>query len=101
MATPLTSAQVVLTQPLATVYDSVKTFFEKEGFTVGPLVADNFAISAPVTTFESFFHTSLDETLKSGLQSPDLDLDVLPAQIRINIEAILFSRPPDFGPFNP
>src|SRR5215213_461397 len=97
----LTSAQVVLNQPSTSVYENVRHFFEAAGFTVGPLVANNFAISAPVTTFESYFHTSLDVSSKRGLQDTGVDLDVLPPKIRINVDAILFSRPPDFGPFNP
>lgn len=101
MATPLTSAQVVLKEPSKGVYERVKSFFEENGFTVGPLVANNFAISGPVTTFESYFRTTLDLSATRELEAADLDLDVLPAKIRKSIETIRFSAPPDFGPFNP
>lgn len=97
----LTSAQVVLNQPSRSIYEAAQDFFEQAGFTVGPLIANNFSISAPVTTFDSYFHTSPDVASKRGLQDTDLNLDVLPPDIRLNVDAILLSRPPDFGPFNP
>jgi|ERR1044072_4598142 subtilase family serine protease len=101
MATPLTSAQVVLNQPSPDVYKTVRSFFEKGGFTVGPLVANNFAISGLVPTFESCFHTKLELSSEGGLKAAELQLEALPTDIKKSVERIVFSRPPDFGPFNP
>jgi|SRR6185503_5779453 len=96
----LTSAQVVLKQPSTAVYERVKGFFEKAGFTVGPMVANNFSITGPVKKFESHFPT-MDSSSEGEPQAGELQLDTLPGDIGESVETILFSRPPDFGPFNP
>jgi len=102
----LTSAQIVLKK--TSDYEKVRDFFEKAGFTTGPMVANNFAITAPLKTFESHFDTRLESTPQGGIQaiaeegpSLELQLESLPAAIRKRIETIIFSQPPDFGPFNP
>ena len=96
------SAQVVLRPATAATSKAVMDAFGQAGFAVGDLVANNFSISAPATTFESFFRVQ-QETL-SGIRSSqsvsarELPLESLPMQIRDKIAYVVFSRPLDFGP---
>ena len=109
MKKPLISAQVVLRGTSRTDYENVKSSFEEAGFTVGPFVANNFSITAPVNKFESYFGTRLKSSAQGGTAvaasggaaSLELPAEKLPAGVRETVEAILFTSPPDFGPFNP
>lgn len=102
----LLSAQVVLKGNSRTVYEKVKSFFEKDGLTVGPLVANNFSITAPANKFKSYVGTESESRPRDGIgvaasEGPEPSAKRLPAEIRDDVEAIVFTEPPDFGPFNP
>lgn len=102
----LVSAEVVLKPGFIIAANEVVHEFTRAGFTVGPIVANNFSISAPVSTFESYFHVKLESVQGAGIrvrkakQPPvtELPASALPASVRDKVEAILFSTPPDFGP---
>lgn len=102
------SAQVLL-RPGTAEPESVREKFAEAGFSVGPLFGNSFSISAPVKQFETVFHLPLEQSAAGGLQfvpareqpRTDLPTDLLPADLRDHVETIVFSQPPDFGPFNP
>lgn len=103
----LTSAQVVLhaTATNDQQQEAVKEFAHA-GFTTGKLFANSFAITAPVELFEKYFQIKLESTPEGGTQvsakgqpaSFNLPVNVLPANITNQVKAILFTKPPDFGP---
>jgi hypothetical protein len=106
MKEPLLSAQVVLKGSSIADCERVQSFFEKAGFKVGPLVANNFSITAPENKFKSYVggesdappRTSTGVVASEGLEP---SAKKLPAEVRDDVEAIVFTEPPDFGPFNP
>jgi hypothetical protein len=75
------------------------------GFDAGTMVGNNFAISAPVDTFEKVFKTHLRRQEGGGVvsvkddgsESYELSLEGLPPSIRNLIVAVTFVAPPDFG----
>lgn len=83
--------------------------FERAGFDVGPLLANNFSITAVPRRFETYFNVTVEasrlqvmkgllvRTNKGSVRS-HVPLDSLPPSERDQIEAIVFSKPPDFGP---
>src|SRR5436190_470148 len=100
MKEPLLSAQVVLKGSSSTDYEKVKSFFEKAGFKVGPLVANNFSITAPPNKFEPFVVTESESRPRGGfgvVASEDLEPSAkkLPAEVRDDIKTIVFTEPPD------
>jgi hypothetical protein len=91
----LLSAQVVLKPEAAAAPQEVLDAFRQAGLTVGPLVANNFSIVAPAAAFRSYFGVDLATARRGGLELP---VDVLPAPIRDKVQAVLFTKLPDFGP---
>ena len=100
------SAQVVLSAESLSDPEPVINEFTRAGFAVGPLFANSFSITAPSRKFETYFHISLQSSAKEGILvrskeksvASNLPLDALPTGIRKGIEAVLFTKPPDFGP---
>jgi hypothetical protein len=77
--------------------------FESLGFEVGALVGNSFSISAPAKKFEQHFQTKILHTNQhASLEDGSLELPVagLPDEMKVNIDAVSFSKPPDFGPGN-
>ena len=80
--------------------------FAAAGFDVGPLVLNNFSITAPITTFERVFQTKLRWATRGAIQSIredgsariELPLEKLSSELSGHIAAITFTPPPDFGP---
>lgn len=103
----LISAQVVL-KATSTKDSQEKAVgeFARAGFTVGKLYADSFAITAPAHAFESYFKIKIESSPKGGTQvisrgksaSFNLPVKALPANMANQVKAIIFTRPPDFGP---
>jgi hypothetical protein len=101
----LISAQVVLTSDAAAAAPEVLEAFRRAGFAVGALVANNFSITASPATFKKFFRARLtsardgirdiDGERVSALEVPG---DALPDALKDKVSAVLFTRPPDFGP---
>lgn len=106
MKEQLLSAQVVLKSTSSSDYERVKSVFEEAGFAVGPIVANNFSITAPANKFKSYVGTESksrpqDATGDVASQGLAASAKELPAEIRDDVEAIVVTEPPDFGPFNP
>ena len=77
-------------------------FFAAVGFEVGPYVAGTFSVTGRRSLFERTFDERLRAEESGGHRtaggSLELDLAALPANVARDIEAVAFSRPPDFGP---
>jgi hypothetical protein len=77
-------------------------FFTAVGFEVGPYVAGTFSITGRRSLFERTFDERLRQEEAGGHRtargSLELDLQALPEDVARDIEAVAFSRPPDFGP---
>lgn len=105
----LLSAQAVLRNDAITEAGEVRKMFADAGFEVGPLVANNFSITAPVQKFEKFFKVRVKSSRARGVQFAktkeearrELTTGDLPPSLRDKVETIVVSAPPDFGPFNP
>lgn len=77
------------------------------GFTVGPVIGNSFAVSAPSTTFERVLRVSLCEDGRGGMMAKgrsgavcyELPLDALPRIVAQYVKVITFTPPPDFGPY--
>ena len=102
-----TSAQGLLKRESQADFEKIRNVFADAGFSVGPLVANNFSISGSVEKFERFFGVRMESSADgmrfiSGDQTLDeLSTDDLPNEIRGAVEKVLLTRLPAFGPFNP
>lgn len=81
---------------------AASSFFTAAGFEVGPRVAGSFAITGPRSLFERTFGETLEDdshgSLRTGAGSRELALTRVPDRVAQQLEAVAFSRPPDFGP---
>lgn len=88
--------------------ERVMSFFRTAGFDVGPLIGNNFSITARAEQFEDVFRAELRRRgygsvaaqREGGGADLELPLDSLPTTIRGLVAAATFPRPPDFGPSN-
>jgi hypothetical protein len=88
--------------------ERVRTYFRDRGFDVGPLVAASFSISGPRSRFEETFGVgpALAQAERVALgqgggDATELALESLPPEVAGAVEAVTFTRPPDFGPTSP
>jgi hypothetical protein len=101
---PATAATIASIMPPAQVISAITEEFRRRGFEIGPVVGTSFSISASPRTFEATFHTRLprDENGRLDLnpagQGYELPLAQIPHDISKNIQAVVFTPPPDFGP---
>jgi hypothetical protein len=103
------SAQVVLRSDSISEAEQVRNIFAAAGFQIGPLVANNFSITAPPNKFEKFFKIRVQPSKAGGVQfakskgktHQELRGEDLPSDLGDKVETIVVSPPPDFGPFNP
>jgi hypothetical protein len=102
-----TSAQVVLANRESRD-DEVQSALRAAGFTTGPQFAGSFSISGAAELFERYFgicpmRDAGGPSSVVGECRPDLELPLtaMPLELRQRIEAVLFTKPPDFGPGNP
>jgi hypothetical protein len=87
----------------------VQDLLRSLGFDVGALIGTSFSISAPPWLFQRSFGQAPPteptvETADGASHGPDhheLPVDRLPDEAAAAIEAIVFARPPDFGPGAP
>jgi hypothetical protein len=105
--TPITSSNIGEYTPSATTVAAARSAFTNAGFDVGNVVGNNMSITAPVTTFESFFKTHVRYeqgrgmvAASNGLASQELPVRHLPSEVLNLVEAVTFTPPPDFGPTN-
>ncbi|MEA2904738.1 MAG: hypothetical protein QOI12_2125 [Alphaproteobacteria bacterium] len=94
---PSIPAQVVLKPDALADAPSVLQAFRDAGFTTGPLIANNFSIEAPAPLFDKYFGDAAARA-SHAKGTTELPLDALPPASRDAIEAVVFTRPPDFGP---
>lgn len=100
------TAQVVLKADSTTQPEEVLREFAQAGFTTGAFFANTFSITADAKKFEEYFGVKLLSTPQSGVEvmtegesgSSNLPLTKLPATLSQQVEAVLFTTPPDFGP---
>jgi hypothetical protein len=71
--------------------------FATAGFQEGAFIGISFSIAAPVQRFEEVFKVDFE---KDGYPyaATELPLSALKPSLHDNIKAVLFTRPPDFGP---
>ncbi len=82
-------------------------YFREAGFELGHRLADSFAITASVETFEQVFDCRIviddyGTHIDAGTDSTDyaLPLGPLSDYLRHCLHAVTFTAPPDFGPTN-
>lgn len=92
------SAQVVLSAPGRHRASAVMRHFAENGFDVGPMVGTSFAISGSAELFSSFFGLPRGAKPEDIFRPEALPTLVPPASLRDDVESILFTPPPDFGP---
>ncbi len=80
-------------------------FFRDEGFEVTPRVALSFSIIGPQSLFEKVFRGQLTVegegtamTARTETGKFELPLESLPPEVAGAVQAVAFTRPPDFGP---
>ena len=98
MNTHSIAAQVVLNASGLHQAPGVMEQFAAAGFQVGPLVGVSFSIAAPIERFEDFFKVRAEQQGAQPFLVDELPLSALPPGLREQIETVLFTRPPDFGP---
>lgn len=93
-------------RPAAEAVERAQRAFEALGFHVSPCVGYSFSIEADARDFEQTFHVKLAARPDGGMHIassrgatlPELPLDALPASLQRQLDAVVFSEPPDFGP---
>jgi hypothetical protein len=96
-------------QPSADSVAAVRQAFASAGFQVGPVVGNSVSITAPVSTFETFFKIRLRRQDWGAVQIADasagdeftLPLDALPPPLPEHVAGVIFTPPLAFGPTNP
>ncbi len=77
---------------------SVMHQFAESGFAVGPVVGISFSIAGPPTLFSRFFGLDAGSEVEP-VSVPDAHPQLVPPpSLRADVETILFTPPPDFGP---
>ena len=94
----MTAAQVVLMPSSLGRADQVKERFVAAGFQAGQVVGVSFSIAAPVEQFEHFFKVRADPSADRPFPGDQLPLSALDLALQTDVQAVLLTRPPDFGP---
>ncbi len=93
-------------RPSAESADRALRAFTALGFKTGPCVGNSFSIEGSKALFKSHFDVRLkpradggmDFEGQAGTASGSLPLAALPATLRAQLQAVLFTEPPAFGP---
>jgi hypothetical protein len=96
--TQLIAAQVVLNSLGLQRGPWVMEQFRAAGFQTGPLVGISFSIAGPVERFEEFFQVRAVRQGPQPFPTDELPLSSLDPALREHIDAVLFTKPPAFGP---
>lgn len=100
--TRITSENIQKWTPSAEAVERVSKKLQNNGFEVGGCVGNSFSITGPARLFESYFQTKLQEDRRGGLKFAGDDYELpkqkIPAALRGEIAAVMFTPPPDFGP---
>jgi hypothetical protein len=100
----VTSSTIAGYAPPPEAAEAIRRYFERAGFSVGPLVGISFSIEGPPTSFENTFGERPRVEDRRGVQEAttaagyELSLDRLPPELQPYIGAVTFTPPPDFGP---
>lgn len=99
----LTAARLGEAAPDSESAAAVRSWFQQQGFDVGPLVGISFAIEGRSELFLRLLRLDADAQAGGTQDSVRLSLErtTLPRQLHATIAAVTFTRPPDFGPRNP
>lgn len=102
----VTSENISDYAPSSEAVMKAQDMFRAKGFDVGNVVGISFSISAPVEVFENTFKLRVRKTASEGFEFiqadgsgsgelPKSSLALLPGGIA---QAVIFVKPPDFGP---
>jgi len=104
----ITAESVAEFLPEPAAAERVRAYFRDQGYDVGPLVAASFSITGPRSRFEETFGAgpALAQAERVALGQGDGDatelaLESLPPEVAGAVEAVTFTRPPEFGPTSP
>ncbi|MET0507753.1 MAG: hypothetical protein ABWZ78_06160 [Burkholderiaceae bacterium] len=101
-----TARNIDALRPAAEVVERARRAFEALGFRSHPGAGHAFSIEADAVRFEATFNVRLSARDDGGMRvaSPSgqtlssLPLDALPPSLRPQLDAVVFSEPPAFGP---
>jgi hypothetical protein len=104
--TAATARSIEALRPAAEVVERARRAFESLGFRSHPGAGHAFSIEADADRFEATFKVHLTVRDDGGMRVASatgqtlssLPLDALPATLRPQLDAIVFSEPPAFGP---
>ena len=94
-------------RPSAESADRAQRAFGALGFKIGPCVGNSFSIEGSKALFKTHFDVRLKPRVDgggisfegpAGTGSGPLPLHALPATLRPQVQAVLFTEPPAFGP---
>lgn len=95
---PISTKNVAEAAPAPGALKQAQAFFAARKCKVHPGVANSFSVEAGADVLGKLF----DETELESLEATggELSLAKLPRDIQALLEAVAFSKPPDFGPKN-
>lgn len=104
--TIITSKNIISFIPEEERVSELSTIFSKNGFKVSSLFGISFSITATADKFEVFFGARLYKEknrtpgfiFKRKKIGTELKNELLPDEIKKYVQAVVFTRPPDFGP---
>lgn len=96
-AEPITAETVERSLPAPEAAATVRAWFQRAGFRLGPLVAISFSAEGSRDLTERWFP---DFAALEG-SGEALGLEELPADIASLVQAVVSEAPPAFGPGNP
>jgi hypothetical protein len=102
----ITSENIRDYMPSPESFQAAAQAFSAAGFEVSAAGPTGFSITAPASTFETFFNTRLRKQERGGVMamrkdesaSFELPLRAIPREVSQFVEAVTFTPPPDFGP---
>lgn len=103
------AANVAATRASSEQIERATRAFEALGFRIGPFVGHGFSIEGSADSFRATFGVALDYAPdgsvrdKRGKGAPlgSLPKGKLPASLQSQIQSVLFTEPPAFGPGKP
>ena len=102
----ITSANIRDYMPSPESFQAAAQSFSAAGFEVSAAGPTGFSITAPASTFEKVFKTTVRQQESGGFEavrkdksaSYELPLRGLSGELSRYVEAVTFTPPPDFGP---
>ena len=94
----VTAANIRSMLPSADAAARVVNAFSALGFKPGPVVGNSFSIEAEASVFHQVFGVLPRSADPSATAPSALPIQRLPATLRAQVQAVVFSEPPAFGP---